>query len=175
MPATYTLIASNTLANSTTSAVSFSAIPSTYTDLVVRYSARSTDTGSGGQSMVFQLNGSSTSDYSMTLLRATASTASSVRYSADTRFYSYVTINADGTTANTFSSGELYVPNYAGSANKAASHYGVMENNNSTTWYMDASAFLRSNTAAITQITLSVSGYNFKSGSSFFLYGIKNS
>jgi len=174
MAATYTLIASNTLSSSAAS-VTFSAIPSTYTDLVVKYSARSTDTGSGGQSMVFQLNGSSTSDYSMTLLRATASTASTVRYSADTRFYSYVTINADGTTSNTFSSGELYVPNYAGSTNKPASHFGAMENNSTTTWYMDASAFLRSNTAAITEITLSVNTYNFKSGSSFFLYGIKNS
>ena len=173
MANTYQLIASNTLSSSAAS-VTFSAIPGTMTDLVVRYSARNVDTGSGGNSIRVRFNTSTSSDYSMTLLRATASTASSVRYSADTYFYSYVTVNADGTTANTFSSGELYIPNYAGSTNKPASHFGVMENNSTTTWYMDASAFLRSNTAAVTDIELSCSS-NFKSGSSFFLYGIKNS
>ena len=40
MPATYTLIASNTLSSAAAS-VTFSAIPATYTDLVLRYSARS--------------------------------------------------------------------------------------------------------------------------------------
>jgi hypothetical protein len=42
MANTYTLIASNTLGASAAS-VTFSAIPSTYTDLVVRYSAASCD------------------------------------------------------------------------------------------------------------------------------------
>lgn len=87
--------------------------------------------------------------------------------------YTYSILIAIGATANTFSNGELYIPNYAGSANKPTSWFNAQENN-TTTAYINSHANLWSNTSAITSITLTASvGTNeIKSGSSFYLYGI---
>jgi hypothetical protein len=66
----------------------------------------------------------------------------------------------------------MYVPNYAGSTNKSMSSTGVQETNASGA-DMGAAASLWSSTDAITQIQiLPLTGPNFVSGSSFYLYGI---
>jgi len=175
MPSTYTLISSNVLSASAAT-VTFSSIPATYTDLVLRYSTRRGNAGSGPSNIFVTFNGSSSSDYSLTNLIALGTTTIlSTRESAVARFLSYATGNSS--TSNTFSSNEIYVPNYAGSTNKVASQYEVVENNSTTDfeWGIAARAYLRSNTAAITSVTLDGNGNNFLSGSSFYLYGIKNS
>lgn len=170
MPATYTLIASNTLSSSAAS-VTFSSIPATYTDLVLRMSTRS-DVALNYETAI-QINSIST-NYSITRLVGDGATATSARYTAQDKYYMAST-NGTNTTANTFANLEFYIPNYAGSANKVASGFGVTENNSaSTNVSMAVHAELLSNTAAITQLIISAVG-NFVSGSSFFLYGIKNS
>ena len=173
MPLTYTLIASNTLTTSAAS-VTFSSIPSTYTDLVLRISARS-DGAATAYSVFYTFNGSSTSDYSQVWLRGNGADAASSIQSNQTSGISLLTLNGAGTTSNTFSSIELYIPSYNASQNKPFSSFGAQENNN-TTAYISAVANLRSNTAAVTSLTATAgSSTNFVSGSSFFLYGIKNS
>jgi hypothetical protein len=174
MASTYTLISSNVLSSSAAS-VTFSAIPSTYTDLVIRSSARVDPAGNTVQ-LSIQFNGLSTTIYSATRLRGNGSTASSSRSTSAAHMYLF-NANADASTANTFSNGEHYIPNYAGTAQKTASGFGVTEMNSATSIVIDAGAGLANLTSAITSITLFDSGSNgnFMAGSSFYLYGIKNS
>jgi hypothetical protein len=74
-------------------------------------------------------------------------------------------------TASSFSSGEIYIPNYAGSTNKSYSIDSVTEQN-ATGALAELIAGLWSQTAAITQITLSSS--NFQQYSTAYLYGVSN-
>lgn len=169
MASTYTLISSNTLSSSAAS-VTFSSIPSTYTDLVVRFSARM-DSASFASAMTF--NSDTATNYSRTLLQGDgASATSSFTSSVASMLISFATDKSTD-TANTFSNGEIYIPNYTVSANKPVGWFSPNENN-AITAYIGAGAGLWRNTAAITSITLNGNN-NFVSGSSFYLYGIKNS
>jgi hypothetical protein len=167
--ATYTLISSNVLSSSAAS-VTFSAIPATYTDLVLRVSARADDTG-----LLLQMTlNSATSTYSNTLLLGNGSTVSSTRNTGQAYLRAGY-VNPSGSTASTFSSGEIYIPNYNSTIAKPMSSLGMTENNASTA-YIANYANLWDTSSAITSITLDMtaSGQNFVSGSSFYLYGISN-
>lgn len=149
--------------------IDFSSIPSTYTDLVLKLSARTAKTGQSDDYAQIAFNGVST-NRSMRLLFGNGSTAGS---QSQTSIYS--ALNADGSTASSFGSTEFYIPNYAGSTNKSLSTEGVNETN-ATTAVMMMAAGLWSSTAAINQITLtSFYGSNFLQYSTASLYGIKNS
>ncbi len=167
MANTYTLIASNTLSSAAAS-VTFSAIPGTYTDLVVRFSARDTVASVSSNGYILQLNGVDTNQ-SARVLYAQGTTASS---------YSSTKISTTGgqgasSTANTFGSFEFYVPNYALTTVKQVSALGVVETNAATAW-QGVAAGLWNSATAVTSITLKYNGTaDFVSGSSFFLYGIK--
>jgi hypothetical protein len=169
MPSTYSLISSNVLSTAVGS-VTFSAIPSTYTDLVVRTSTRSSVAGG----VFLQINGDTSSLYSTTRLRGDGATASSGR---DTGTNLYFGLDVyDTSTANTFTSQEIYIPNYTVAQNRAISNFLVQENNAaSTNTNIDITAGLYRSTTAITSLTIFKTSNNFVSGSSFYLYGIKNS
>jgi len=168
--ATYTLISSNVLTSSAAS-VTFSAIPATYTDLVVRASIR-TD-GAGTNYVFSRFNSDTGANYSYTHLGGNGSGASSFGSSGASFNYYYNTSTA-ADTSNTFSSLEIYVPSYLASQYKPVSGFQVSENN-ATAAYIGADANLWSSTSAITSILLSSSSSNnFVSGSSFYLYGISN-
>jgi hypothetical protein len=104
-----------------------------------------------------------------------ASAQSGRNSSASAIDFNYV--DADSATANTFSSNELYIPNYTVSANKPMSWAGVTENNASTSnsAVIVANASLWRNVATISSVTLTAAvSRNFLTGSSFHLYGISN-
>lgn len=171
MANTYTLIASNTLGSSAAS-VTFSSIPATYTDLVVRISARA-DTGDTFQNLRVQINGNTGTVYSNTRLEGNGATASSARNS-NASFLASGEVDGSTATSNTFASIEMYFPSYAASINKPISTFAAQENN-TTTAYIRGIAGLFSSTTAISSIQFKPVADNFVSGSSFFLYGIKNS
>ena len=173
MPSTYTLISSNVLSSSAAS-VTFSSIPSTYTDLVIRASIRTDDAGVQAAQFRIRLNGDTTTNYSATRVFGNSGTASSSRSTSGTLLGAY-DANGAGSASNTFSSAEVYIPNYAGTANKPISNFGVSEDNNANGVYVGASAGLYRGASAITSIECYVASINFVSGSSFYLYGIKNS
>ena len=169
MPSTYTLISSNVLSSAAAS-VTFSAIPSTYTDLVVRWSGR----GDGAGSYYITFNGTGGTSYSHTRITGSGSAASSGQAS-NAAFIQYVASLEDSSyTANTFDSNEIYVPNYTTSNNKPTGGGGTMENN-ATSSFMNATAGLFRSSAAITSLTIAAQSGNLVSGSSFYLDGIKNS
>ena len=177
MANTYSLISSNTFTSSATT-ITFSSIPATYTDLLVRVSAR-TDAATVTDSIFsVRLNADATTLYSDTLAYGTGAAAASSRRSATATMYNG-TQPAAGAVSNTFGNAEIYFPSYTASQSKVISTFSASESNvaNATGLFwngVDAGLY-RSNTA-ISSITIGayVSGANFISGSSFYLYGIKS-
>jgi len=172
MPSTYTLISSNVLTSSAAS-VTFSAIPSTYTDLVLRMSVRNDRAVTDGTFKI-TLNNNTSSIYSWTYVQGNGSAASSGRSAATTSLQDFTLVGSSA-TANTFSSLEIYLPSYTATQNKPIATFGVNETN-ATAVTLNAIASLATTTAAISSIEISNnSTWQFVSGSSFYLYGIKNS
>jgi hypothetical protein len=81
-------------------------------------------------------------------------------------------------TGSTFSNNEIYLPNYTSASFKSASVDTVSEVNSNTdfTYGLILQSSLRSNTDAITSVTLSLeaAGTSFVANSTFTLYGISN-
>jgi hypothetical protein len=168
MANTFELISAVTVGAGGATTVTFSSIPSTYTDLVLKMSVRSSHTG--GVELWINPNGSSANGTAKALQGNGAAAAS---YNSS-RFETFGYVNWSTTTANTFSSVDSYIPNYAGSSNKSMSSDGVSEDN-STTAYAMLEAALWSNTAAITSLDIVLAtGKTFVQYSSFYLYGVKN-
>jgi len=176
MASTYTLIASTVL-ESATDRVEFTSIPATYTDLVVRISARSTRAASSNN-FTIKINGATT-NYSYTDLYQSGSTAASSRDTiAGGNTYLYGgALGAANITANTFNSIEIYIPSYLANQNKPLSVINAMENNSTTVNEQHAIAGLYSSTTAISSLSFwsGDGSFNFAAESSFYLYGVKNS
>jgi len=167
MANTYTLIAAQTLASNATT-VTFTSIPSTYTDLCIKVSAR-TNSAAVYEYMYINFN-NTTYVATVRYLQGSGSGANS-----GTESTGYLGIvDGNNATANTFSNNEIYIPNYAGSNNKSYSVDGTMENN-ATESYMHLIAGLWSSTAAINQIAIKAGNtQSFLTNSTFYLYGVKN-
>lgn len=172
---TYVALA-KTVLTGTQATITFSAIPSTYTDLVLVASARTDWTGFSEELKFWYNNNSAGSSYSFTRLITDAPNVTSSRSSSFPWMSNSALNENTNTTSNTFSSIEIYIPNYAGSNYKPASMTSARENNSTTYYTIAANAGLWSDTTAISRIDLAPrQGTNFVSGSRFDLYGIKNS
>jgi len=174
MATTYEAIATVTVGSGGANSIDFTSIPATYTDLVILASHRSTNSaGAGSNALTFTFNGS-TSNRSYLWFYAGGT---SVGNANNTNNMLGGIVPGTLVTSNTFANSSIYIPNYASSNNKSSSVDSVTENNSSTDNELDLIANLWSNTSAITQITLYVTGgtYNFAQYSTATLYGIKNS
>ena len=167
MANTFELIASSTVGSGGASSIDFTSIPSTYTDLNLVFSCRSTS-AAATQSIKIEINGSS-SNFTNKEIYADGSTVGS--YSGTTGAIGY--IPAATGTANTFGTTSLYFPNYAGSTNKSFSTDYAREAN-ATSVDMGFFANLWSITTAINQLTLRPSAGNLAQYSTAYLYGVKN-
>jgi hypothetical protein len=161
--ATYIQIGSVTVGSGGAASMSFSSIPSTYTDLVCKLSVR----GDSLYNVLMSINGSS-SNFLYRLIEGDGASAASYANTTG-RLGNTVT-----TTANTFTSIDLYIPNYAGSTNKSYSADAVAEAN-ATTAYTDLTAGQWSNTTAISSLGFTMSTGNFTQYSTATLYGISKS
>jgi hypothetical protein len=165
MPNTYTLIASNTVGSGGVSSVTFSSIPSTYTDLLLKISTR-TNRSAVTDGLEIRLNGATTNHSGRRLTGDGSAAASSVSVYGNT--------DGNTATASTFGNAEVYIPNYAGSNYKSFSMDTVSENN-ATANGMTLNANLWSQTTAVSSIEILMSdGTLFNQYSTFYLYGIKN-
>jgi hypothetical protein len=171
MANTLELIASSTVGAGGTTSITFSSIPATYTDLVVKCSLR------GSQSAVY-------TDVDISFTGATYSGGKVLYAINGTTVGSYgpgsngFFAEATGATAtaSTFSNSEFYVPNYTSSINKLVSGDAVGENNASAAIAI-LGAGLYTSSGAITALTLTYgtgSQGNFVQYSTAYLYGVKN-
>jgi hypothetical protein len=170
MANTFVLIQAQNLTSTATS-ITFSSIPATYTDLLIKSSIR--NSGSDPINGRLTINGTS-SGYSETLLYGSGSSSAAAQASSGT-FINWTALGNSGSSlSNTFSNGEIYIPNYLVAQNKPILSYSADENNSSAAnLYFDAP--LWSNTSAITSLTLTASLGSFAINSSFYLYGILKS
>lgn len=159
MASTYEPISTTTL-GSNTATVTFSSIPSTYTDLVLVFAGTMTTTNL----IVMQFNGDTGTNYSETTLQGNGTTASSQRHSSAT--YIYLTSTNVGTGQI---NGIIQVQNYSNTTtNKTA-----LARINSASDVTAATVGLWRSTAAINSVSV-ISGSSFATGATFTLYGIKS-
>lgn len=163
MPATYDKIASTTVSGTSTNSVTLSSITGAYTDLVLIINAGATATSCG---LTYQLNGDSSSLYSVTALRGNGSAASSFRQTG-----------ADRVVVSNFSEppttgGGVYIINFQNYSNTTTFKTSISRGN-SAGFGVDAFTGLYRSTSAITSVTILIAGGNYNSGSTFNLYGIK--
>jgi hypothetical protein len=136
-------------------------IPSDYTDLVLKLSLRSTE--SGVTTATVDLNSTAPT---ARWLRGNGATASSGTDPV-------LLFNGTSTTANTFSNVEVYIPNYRSSAQKSGSVDLVVESNSASSFvYQYIYALLWNVTDPVTSITINDDYGSFVEFSSASLYGI---
>ena len=169
MANTYKLIQTVTVGAAGATNIEFSAIPQTYTDLVVLYSIRTNRAAQEVDNIKISFNGSITT-YTARNLYGNGASAASSTYSTQRGGLA----PSAASTASIFSNTEIYVPNYTGSTNKSFSVNAITENN-ATTSYCEMVAGLWSTTSAITSVGFAPQdGTLLLQYSSASLYGIKN-
>lgn len=169
MATTFTKIADVTVGSGGAASIDFSSIPSTYTDLVVKYSLRGTESAVYN-TLLHKLNNDGTDgNYSYRYVRGSGSSATSS--SGSNRYIGEG--NGSTSTSNTFMNGEWYIPNYTGSQKKSSSIDSVSENNG-TEAYAYLTALLWQGTAAINRIEIIPNSGSFVQYSTATLYGVNN-
>lgn len=176
MPLTYYEIATTTVGAGGAASINFTSIPATYTDLVLKLSARGA-ANFNPRNLYLNFNSDTGNNYPFRFLYGNGSSAGSSNSTSEgftnTAWVGYISGNTS--TASTFGNTEIYIPSYAGSAYKAVSSDAVTENN-ATTAYASLHASIWNSTSAITSIQLTCSNSeNFAQYSTATLYGIKNS
>lgn len=173
MENTYTLIASSIVGAGGTSTITFSSIPSTYTDLCIKISARSSS--SNERRILFVRFNGTTSGYNDKTVRGYNSGVASQTDNGGNNSIAVYDISAATATASAFGNVEIYIPNYTSSNKKLVSADGASENNSALA-VTAITAGLSDVTSAITSIDILLDGTgNFVQYSTAYLYGIKNS
>jgi hypothetical protein len=158
---TYTPIASQTLA-SATGTVTFNSIPSTYTDLVLVSTTKSTT----GNNTRITFNNDASALYSNTSLGGTGSSAVSRRDTGVT----YIRLDWDGYNQTT--EFNVHVTNVQNYSNTTTNKTSITRSGSGPTG-VDALVGLYRSTSAISRLDVVASAGNFDTGSTFTLYGIK--
>jgi aspartate/tyrosine/aromatic aminotransferase len=151
------------------SSITFNNIPQTFTDLKVVVSARVTNASNFYSPMFMTVNGLTSSTYSDTIIYASPGVNSSRNSYGATSNVLIGYVDGETATASTFSSNEIYIPNYTSSNYKQCIADSIMENN-STSIVDSFSAILLRTTNAIS--SLSVTAGVFAQYSTFSLYGV---
>lgn len=160
------LISSATVGAGGATNIDFTSIPGTYTDLVLLISARS---GSAGDTLWMRLNNDSSTACNDRWVNGDGANVTSGQSTGNS--FVRLGIITSNDTASTFNNFQVYMPNYAGSANKTFQTDAVSENNG-TTAQQRISSGLWPVTSAITRITISNNGSSISQHSTAYLYGI---
>ena len=176
MANTFELISSVTVGAGGAASIDFTSIPATYTDLNAVLSVRTSgdQPGTNYCQLKMTYNGSS-SGFSYRMIYGIPGLGVGSLSGSSLSQIDWAGGVVDTTaTSSTFGSNSIYIPNYAGSAYKSASHDGVTENN-ATNALETMTASLWSDTAAINRITFTAETGSFVQYSTAYLYGVKNS
>lgn len=172
MPNTFIKIAAVTVGAGGVSTVTFSSIPSTYTDLQLVSCAR-TNRADVSDPIKINFNSDTGSNYPFVYLLANSTGVSS---GSGTAAFSIAGIaTSTNATADTFGNDQCYITNYTSSNTKSLSIDSVTENNaaDATTRF---DSFRWTGTSAITSIVLApAAGTLINQYSTFTLYGINKS
>lgn len=159
MAITYEPIGTQTVSGTSTSTVSFTSIPSTYTDLVLVSSV----TESVDAVSYLRFNSDTGTNYSRISLRGSGSAADSTSSSSQSFIsFSFGTLNSLTTVIwNIF--------DYA----NTTTYKSCISRNNTTVDYVGSTVGMWRSTSAITTVSMTVASGYIVAGSTFTLYGIK--
>jgi len=161
MPTTYEPIATTTLGSAQTS-VTFSSISGSYTDLIIVCNAKITS--GNGETIRFQFNSDTGSNYSQTNLNGNGSVAGSDRLSNQTKIESLTLWSTD------FSVHTVHINNYS----NATTYKTALLRGSNPNQIAGATVGLWRNTNAINSVKIFVGGtLTMTANSTFTLYGIK--
>jgi len=164
----YELIETIEVGSGGAASIEFTSIPQDGVDLVIKASPRvDSGTFSGIQT---RLNSDSGANYSTVRINGSGTSASSTSRTDENQF-DQININGSSSTADTFSSHQIYISNYISSADKSISIESVAENN-ATSGQLTIQAAKYSTSSAITSVLLYSSGNDFVEYSSASLYKI---
>lgn len=175
MPVTYEPISTTTL-SSGQATVTFSAIPGTYTDLLIVANVYARFTSTSAAALLLRFNGDTSSNYSTTFVEGNGSAAASTRYINQTKMDIGSIMAQNSTSSTVFPPIIIQVMNYANATtNKTViSRSNSEDGTNTTARRVRAYAGLwRKTPEAITSIEFSTDATDFVTGSTFTLYGIK--
>lgn len=166
------LIQSQVLA-ATTASVSFSAIPTTYNHLELRWHGRTTS-GNTSDNLIMRINGDSGPNYDWELLAGLNTTASATPSLGDSKLLLGTLVGGTG-TAGFFSNGTVDIQGWSQSG---ASHVVTVSgkwyacwSNSAATSQTGAMGGLYTPSSAATSLTLTPAAGSFAAGSVFSLYG----
>lgn len=160
MATTYTPIATQTLGSAAAS-VTFSSIPSTYTDLILV--AQPFKSTAGGGTLRYQVNSDTGTNYSNTALYGDGSSAGSDR--ASNASYGRIGFWTGDNQGNAL------IANFQNYAN-TTTYKTVLSRTSNLGSLLGGIANLWRSTAAINTIYIYNDGGNFNTGSTFTLYGV---
>jgi hypothetical protein len=170
MAITYKLIAS-TETTTNTGPVSFTSIPNTYTDLVIKAMIRSSASAQS-ETVWLQIN----DDTSITQYQYSRSFCTNSSITKDgsgfTNAQWFASSIANSNMASMFTAWEIYIPEYANTSFQKQGSAEVSWPSNNTSNANEFFGYAWNSTAAINKITIKYNGPNFQAGSTFYLYGI---
>ena len=167
MPSTYTPIATTTLTTTQTT-ITFSSIASTYTDIIVVASMKTT---APAYQPILRFNSDTATNYSATAVSGNGSSAVSSRHTSQNGIYVNPGAGTGGTVGN-FMPWIISVQNYS----NATTYKTAIARFNNPDAIVNALVGMWRNTAAITTISLTAESGSgdFQTGSTFTLYGVKS-
>ena len=169
MAATYSFIAKYvvTAATQGPAILAFTSLGD-YTDLVMKISSRNNNPSIAGNILLY-LNGAS-SGYSNIFVQGSGSGT----FSSGVVARMVGDMDTAASASGIFNNIEVYIPNYLSALNKTFNAESVSEETGATAYSM-LSVNTRNNTEALTSIGIEDrNGYLYVQGTSFYLYGIKN-
>jgi hypothetical protein len=161
---TYTPIATASVSNTTTAGLTFSSVPSTYTDLVLIFNGNADASGNGTR---LRFNGDTASNYSDTALRGNGTTASSARETSTTNGF-VITGYGYGSTVTL---SEVTIVNIQNYANTTTYKTSLIRTGAAAGATSAAVGLWRSTSAINTLYVYAENGY-LLNGSNATLYGI---
>lgn len=169
MPVTYEPIVSTTVVGSSVADITFSSLPSNYTDIVIIGFIKAT--ASANTSLGFQVNGDTGSNYSNTRLQGNGSVTASERNSAQAYGNFSGTSYAVADTADNFSPVIFNMMNYA---NTTTHKTFIARGNNAATGVgASVSLWKPATIAAITSIKIYTFAGSIDVGTVISVYGIR--
>lgn len=167
-----------TVLTSNQSQVTFTGIPSTYTDLLIYVSNRQTSSGVYNNMQTW-LNDNQSGGYNMQSIftNAPSSGAQVIAFQgANYNNWDHMYSPATSATSDTFSNTMIYIFNYASSGNKMTLVQAGGENN-AQAGFVHGFVGRWANSSAVTRIDFDPdqAGQTMNSGSSIYVYGISNS
>lgn len=174
MPKGMQPLLSYTVTATSVTGINLSNIPQTYTDLLIKASLRTVGSAGNVEPIVLAINQDTFTVYSMTTVGYDGSSTTSYRTNnnAYLSYHGQLSQNSPGSTANTFSVTELYIPNYRSSKYKQIIIDSVAEGN-STTASVGFGSGLHRSTVPVTGLKIvAYTGSGLAQNTTISVYGI---